>query len=93
MHDLDTMIRMNQKAATHTCEFVLATDLFRDFPAGVWEQLVESDPDFTWGSNNRSMVTVERVLDHMNWAGIEYPNAFKSLCDKVGRLMYVDLEN
>jgi len=75
-----------------TCEFVLGTDLFRDFVV-VWEQIAESDPGFTWGTNNRSMVTVECILDHMDNAGIEYPDAFRELCEKVGLQMYVDLEN
>lgn len=77
----------------HTCEFVLGSDLFRNFPPDVWEQVVESDPDFTWGSNNRSMVTVECILNHMDSSGIEYPDTFGDLCEEVGLQMYVDLEN
>jgi len=77
----------------HVCKFVNLSDLFKNLPESVYEQLAESDPDFTWGENNRSLITIERLLDHMDAAGIDYPEEFKDMCNKLGLEMYVDLEN
>jgi len=75
------------------CEFVCATDVFQGFPTDIWTEIVEGDPNFTWGSNNRSMVTIECIIDYLDNAGIEYPEGFRQRCEEVGLQMYVDLEN
>ena len=80
------------KIKTHTCTFVLCSDLFRGYRK-LASQMSESEADFTWGSNNRSMVTVEVLVNHMDSVGIEYSKKFAQRCQEVGLQTYVDLEN
>lgn len=76
----------------HTCKFILCSDLFKGY-RNLASEMSESEPDFTWGSNNRSLVTVEAILNHMASAGIDYSDAFGLRCKEVGLQTYVDLEN
>lgn len=80
------------KIKTHTCKFVLSSDLFRGY-GKLSSQLSESEPDFTWGSNNRSLVTVEVLLNHLDGVGVEYSKKFAQRCREIGLQTYVDLEN
>jgi len=77
----------------HICKFVLASDLFKGFAPTIYEEMVEGEPDFSWGDNNRSMVTIKRLLEHMDSCNIEYPPEFIDRCNSVGLNTYVDLEN
>lgn len=85
-----------------TCEFVPITTLVPDhWRAWFWDQLSESAP-FSWGDNNRALVTAERVLEHCerflpnmveDGALTEAENAdFVATLERLG-LTYIDLEN
>jgi hypothetical protein len=79
-----------------SCRFVLASDLFDELDE-LWNAIACSDPDFTWGDNNRSLVTAEVLLDHCDSNGVESPQ-LDSLRQRVktlpdGNQTYVDLEN
>jgi hypothetical protein len=48
-----------------TCEFVSATDVFENCPLA-WDVFSNSDPDCTWGDNNRSMVTPDVIYTQLD---------------------------
>jgi hypothetical protein len=72
--------------------FYDASALFEGF-SDLWQQFIESDPSFSWGSNNHSLITVRDVLNHMDNVGIEYDKAFVDKCGLIDEHFYVDLEN
>ncbi len=76
----------------HSVDFVLASDLFEGF-SDLLDQVAETDPPFTWGTNNRSMVTIRDILRHMDNVDIEYDDRFCEICENIGLEIYVDLEN
>lgn len=48
----------------HTCEFVLLTELVpKNWVGWFWAEF-SSDAPFSWGDNNRTLVTAERVLKY-----------------------------
>jgi hypothetical protein len=47
----------------HQVQYVLASDLFEGLPK-LWDRFCQSEPAFSWGDNNRSLVTAESILDH-----------------------------
>ena len=81
-----------------TCKFVEMSDLFagcRD----MWDVFCDTDPECSWGDNNRTLVTAGFILGHLENV-IEdsddpllkiFSNRCKSLPD--GLNTYVDLEN
>ena len=78
-----------------TCRFVTASALFKGLRK-LWAQLAESSPDFTWGSNNRSMVVPKAILDHLDNSVIDNEKQLKTLRRRAASLpadVYVDLEN
>ena len=83
----------------HTCEFVLASQLI---PARVdnfgWREefwcAISDNAPFSWGDNDRTMVTASRVADHCQNRLDDSPRA-KRLLKKLWDLgeTYIDLEN
>ncbi len=71
-----------------TCQFVLASDLFRGYEA-LCEKFAEHS-SFTWGDANRTLVDFDSILNDMDDHGVEYPDEF---VNRVHLHMYVDLEN
>lgn len=79
-----------------TCEFVPSSELFAGKEGKrIWNQFVECNQDFSWGGNNRSLVTVEAILDCLDNSAIDYSNSngFKKKCREIGMQTYIDLEN
>jgi len=76
----------------HVCCYIPASEFFTNFPE-VWEELSNSDPNFTWGDNNRSLVTVERIVQHLDASHIDYPEAFEEHYKEYVPEDYIDLEN
>lgn len=82
----------------HTCSFVKASDLFKGLST-LWDICADSNPPFTWGDNNRSLVTAVTILDHLDLIGLEAGKEEKQLetlrkrVEKIGLDTYVDLEN
>lgn len=81
-------------------EFVEVTDLVPlSWRNNGFFGAISSNAPFTWGDNNRSMVTAEVFADHCERYGADEvgttPGAYREWLKKVRRLgqMYVDLEN
>lgn len=58
---------MSWTPTVETCTFVSASNVFDGLPLA-WDLFANSDPDCTWGDNNRSMVTPDVIIDAL--AGI-----------------------
>lgn len=80
------------KVRVHCCEFVFASDLFKNHKT-LWREFCESSPPFSWGDNNRSLVTIDSILNHLAYVGIAHSDRFINRCNQIGLQMYVDLEN
>ena len=93
---------MSKPLTLHKVEFVLGSELF-DGLAALAEFHGESDPDYTWGSCNRSLVTGEAILDHLQDVGVDAEDdivvtEFHELRRRIealpdGLQTHVDLEN
>lgn len=74
-----------------TAEFVEASEVFNGIPLA-WEEFANSDPDCSWGNNNRTLVLPDVIIDALEES--EEPQvavAMKRLSE-LGDT-YVDLEN
>ena len=60
---------------------------------GFYESL-SNDAPFSWGDNNRTLVTAQRVMNHMVERGMdeEYPEVYNTLAS-LPEGSYIDLEN
>lgn len=77
-----------------TCEFISATDLVpRSWDEWFWG-LISEDAPFSWGVNNRSMVTAGDFADHCEERLDDSPKV-KRFLKKLRELgeMYIDLES
>lgn len=79
------------------CSFVDCCDLFQGLHL-LYCEFVNSRPPFSWGDNNRTLVTAESILDHLDACDIDHPKQLKELRKRVeglieGNQTYVDLEN
>jgi len=91
------MVNQNKQAASaikrHRCEFVTASDLFAGYRK-LWNEFVESAPPFSWGDNNRTLITIEALLDNFDNKDYEhFTEKFRQRCLDIGAQSYVDLEN
>lgn len=80
-----------------TCRFVTASDVFKGLGL-LWTTLVESDPPFSWGSNNRSLVSSVDLTMYLDGQGLDDPAGAQltTLIERLDALpsdIYVDLEN
>ena len=82
--------------AIHTCEYVELTDVRGHDLDDYWELVVEDAP-FSWGDNNRSMVTASSLRYHLEDRLCDYQNkkAVKRVIAVLAALgeTYVDLES
>ncbi len=81
----------------HVAKFVLASDLFGGMDS-LHEALSDSDPPFSWGDNNRSLVTAETIWRHLDGEDIGAESARQKLRRRIESLpeqynTYVDMEN
>lgn len=60
---------------------------------GFYESLSDDAP-FSWGDNNRTLVTAQRIMNHMVERGMdeEYPAVYNTLAS-LPEGSYIDLEN
>jgi len=83
------------KAHVHKCEFILASDLFEDLD-DLWNEFLQQDTPFQLGSNNRSLVALNVLLNEMSVLNLkDVMKEWESLnarCSDLN-LTYVDLEN
>lgn len=78
-----------------TCQYVEASEVFKGFGLA-WDVFVNSDPNCTWGNNNRSMVTPDVIIDALENSDEEEQTQVKKVVKILKSLpqdMYVDLEN
>jgi hypothetical protein len=78
-----------------SCKFVSCSDLFKDLDE-LWEDFSSSDPEFTWGSANRTLIDPLTIIGHMNNVGLDDRLQFKTLCKRINELprsVYVDMES
>lgn len=81
-----------------TCQYVEASEVFKGFGLA-WDVFINSDPQCSWGDNNRSMVTPDVIIDAMEESDLNEGNEQKQVEQVVKILrslpqdMYVDLEN
>ena len=79
-----------------TCEYYCASDVFKDLPLAF--DALSNTSRFTWGDNNRSLVTASRIYDALDdMTGPDDPEA-SQVEEALKRLKdlgeaYVDLEN
>lgn len=81
-----------------TCKFVSATELFKNQNLA-WDAFINSDPNCTWGDNNRSLVTPDVIIDSLELTDFDAGDEEKQInvvlerLKKVPEGVYVDLEN
>jgi len=78
-----------------TCEFIPSSEVFADAPQAF--DLLSYTNRFTWGDNNRSLVTAARILEALDLAAADGEEQ-KQVDIVIKRLeslgeTYVDLEN
>jgi hypothetical protein len=49
------------KTTIHTCRFVKSSNLFKGLTK-LWLPFTDSEPDFSWGDNNRTLVDPKATL-------------------------------
>jgi hypothetical protein len=81
-----------------TCKYVNGTEIFEGLGLA-WIVFINSDPNCTWGDNNRSMVTADVIYDALEQSDLNVGNEERQVNLVLGRLkevpegVYVDLEN
>ena len=78
-------------------QFITASAAFKGLK-GLWTEFAESNPPFSWGDNNRTLVSAEAILNHLDGCAKATPRLVESLRLRLRRLspdlqLYVDLEN
>jgi len=80
----------------HTATFYPITDIVDR--SGVdsegFYQTLSDDAPFSWGDNNRTLVTAQRIMNHMVERGMDedYPEVYNTLAS-LPEGSYIDLEN
>jgi hypothetical protein len=87
-----------------SCQFVEATEVFKDCMKA-WDIFCESNPDCSWGDNNRTMVSRDIIINAIesfcdvedeesdpNSASAQVKKVFERL-DNLNEYTYIDLEH
>ena len=86
------------KITVETVKFVRFSELLKGLNA-LRQQFSDSEPPFSWGDNNRSLVTAEAIMDSIDGSSAEFTaSQVEALRKRINKLpekgqMYVDLEN
>ena len=81
-----------------TCRYVEASEIFKGFGLD-WDVFINSDPNCTWGDNNRSMVTPDVIINALEESDLNVGNEANQveqvikILDSLEPDVYVDLEN
>jgi hypothetical protein len=81
-----------------TCKFVSASEIFKGLDRA-WDVFINSDPQCTWGDNNRSLVTADVIVDAIEQSDIDegeqdrQVNAVLEKLKEIPQDVYVDLES
>ena len=84
--------QINRTIKREKCEFVKSSDLFAGFD-DLHNEFNDSEPDFSWGDNDHSLVTLDALLDDMDNNDVSVPAVFRYHCNQLGLQTYVDLES
>jgi hypothetical protein len=60
------------------------------------DEFCNNSPPFSWGDNNRTLVTAEAIIDYLDGCGVENADELDILRQRINAIgfqMYVDLEN
>ena len=74
------------------CVFVCGSELFRGHNE-VWTAFIESDPDCTFGSNNRSLVCRDFLLTTLDQLDAKGMDSVRKRLERLPAEVYIDLEN
>ena len=80
-----------------TCKYVSASEIFKDLGLA-WDVFINSDPQCTWGDNNRSLVTGDVIINALEQSDIDAKQGLQvaRVCKRLDSLepeVYVDLES
>lgn len=81
-----------------TCKFVSASEIFKDLGLA-WDVFINSDPQCTWGDNNRSLVTADVIYDAIEQSDLNEGNEERQVnlvlekLKEIPQDVYVDLES
>jgi hypothetical protein len=81
-----------------TCRYVEASEIFKGFGLAM-DVFINSDPDCSWGDNNRSMVTADVIINALEESDLNVGNEAKQveqvikILDSLEPDVYIDLEN
>jgi len=80
-----------------TVQFIPASAAFKGLKR-LWNEFAESNPPFSWGGSNRTLVTAEAVIDHLDGCANATPRLVKCLRARLKNIspdlqLFVDLEN
>lgn len=79
-----------------TCQYVESSKVFKDFPKA-WDVFFNSEPDCSWGDNNRTLVSPSTIINALNGCDceddeqVEVDNVI-AILEGLGET-YIDLEN
>jgi len=80
------------------CKYINATEIFEGLGLA-WDVFINSDPNCTWGDNNRSMVTADVIYDALELSDLNVGSEERQVNLALERLkevpqdVYIDLEN
>ncbi len=78
-------------------QFIAASAVFKGLNR-LWTEFDESNSPFQWGGNNRTLVTAEAILNHLDGRGNITPRFLESLRTRLHNLspdlqLHIDLES
>jgi len=85
------------KVTIERCSFALCSEMFNELD-DLCNEFCDSEPPFSWGDNNRSLVTGEAILNHLDNCNIKNESQLDALRKRIvklpqGNQTYIDLEN
>jgi len=80
-----------------TAQFIPASVAFKGLKR-LWNEFVESNPPFSWGGSNRTLVTAEAIINHLDGCANATSRLVESLRSRLKKIspdlqLFVDLEN
>jgi len=83
---------MSWSQKTETCRFIAASHLFSE-QSNAWITFAGSDPPFTWGDANRTLVSPDSLESYLESLGTsDFDDVLKRLAE-LPNDVYIDLEN
>ncbi len=97
----DSLIKSNNMPQIQTCQYVPVTTIVPKKWSGWFYGALSEGAPFSWGDNNRTMVSPERFIKHVedvvivgeNWVSAQDRDEFFATIKSLGDDVYIDLEN